>query len=320
MTVRASIGSIAGAAGFVAVVAGCGGAAPRGAPPATGDASAAALLARARRHFAELPLPAVQDPARVALGRALFFETRVAADERVGCVTCHDPARWGTDGLPRSRGVLGRETPFNAPTVLNADGQIAQHWRGDRASLEDEASRALLGPAAYGLASNDEAVGRLEALPGYREAFRRAFPGEDDPLQVANWGAALAAYQRTLTTPGPIDRFLAGDATSLDAAARDGLAAFLDAGCAGCHDGPSFGGRSLRRVGDGVEPLKVPPLRNVTHTPPYFHDGSVSSLDDAVARMVTESTTRPPRPGVVAKIVAFLGALAGDVPPAFAPP
>lgn len=311
------------------------------APPAAG----ATLIARARGSLSPLGPAPREDPRQVALGRRLFFETRVSADARVGCVTCHLPQRWGTDGLPRSRGAFGREAPRNAPTVLNAGGQISQHWRGDRASLEDEAQRALLGRAAYGLGSIADAMARIQALPGYADAFAAAFPRDASPVRVENWGAALGAYQRTLVTPAPIDDFLSGNPDALSRSAQAGLAAFLDMGCARCHRGPLFGGSSVARFGvvrdyrtltrgsasdagrldvTGAEVdrdvFKVPSLRNVAHTAPYFHDGSVASLHEAVRVMAAAQVGRDPTPRTVENIVAFLQSLSGAVPPTFAPP
>ncbi|XYH95031.1 cytochrome-c peroxidase [Sorangium sp. So ce1128] len=312
-----------------------------GAPRATG----AALVERARESFAPLGAAPREDARQVALGRTLFFETRVSADARTGCVTCHLPQRWGTDGLARSRGAFGRESPRNSPSVFNAGAQASQHWRGDRDSLEDEARRALLGPAAYGLASNSDAVARLNALEGYAEAFARAFPGDVTPVSVENWGAAIAAYQRTLVTPAPLDDFLSGKPAALSPAAQAGLASFLDLGCARCHRGALLGGGSLEKFGvvrdyrtlthsatddngrfdvthveRDRDVFKVAPLRNVAHTAPYFHDGSVASLHEAVEVMAAAQLGKNPAPDVVADIVAFLEALGGAVPPTFAAP
>lgn len=308
-----------------------------GAPPA-----GAALVDRARGYFSALGAAPPQDPRQVALGRMLFFETRVSADAQVGCVTCHLPQRWGTDGLARSRGVFGRESPRNAPSVFNAGGQVAQHWRGDRDSLEDEARRALLGPAAYGLASSPEAVTRLNGIEGYAEAFAEAFPGDTAPVSVENWGAAIAAYQRTLVTPAPIDDFLSGNAAALSPAAQAGLTSFLDLGCAQCHRGALLGGGSFEKFGvtgdyreltrstisdsgrldvtqaeSDRDVFKVAPLRNVAHTAPYFHDGSVASLPEAVRVMAAAQLGKDLAPEVTADVVAFLEALSGEVPPTY---
>lgn len=271
---------------------------------------------------------------------------RVSADDKVGCVTCHEPAKWGTDGLPRSRGVFARENPRNAPTVFDAALQSSAHWRGDRESVEDQASRALLGKASFGLGSDEEAAKRLRALPApYPEAFRQAFPDEPDPISVKNWGVALGAYERTLITPAPFDAFLKGDESALGAAARAGLAAFLDEGCARCHGGPLVGGRALEKFGKFADyaPLthsdpidngrfdvtkkeddrfvfKVASLRNVARTAPYFHDGSVATLPEAIRIMAQTQLASELSAERVAAIVSFLETLTAPVPPEFSPP
>lgn len=314
--------------------------------PAASSPPPASLLARARATFGTLAAAPVEPPAQVALGRRLFFETRVSADGKVGCVSCHLPAKWGTDGLPRSRGVFERENPRNAPTVFNAAGQSSEHWRGERESVEDQARRALLGKASFGLASDDDVLAHLRALPApYPDEFRRAFPGEQEPINVRNWGTAIGAYERTLVTPAPFDAFLNGDERALGTAARDGLAAFLDEGCAQCHDGPLLGGREFRKFGvladyvplthsnpvdDGRFDVtkdesdryvfKVAPLRNVARTAPYFHDGSVATLPGAVAIMAQAQLGARLSGTRTAAIVSFLETLTGPVPAAFSAP
>jgi cytochrome c peroxidase len=337
----------------LALLSACNSPVPRGPQtPASGVGSSAGdqqrssqLAARAKEVFGSLPQPPVLPPELVALGQRLFFETRVSADGRVGCVTCHLPARWGTDGLPKSKGAFGRDNPRNAPTVFNAAYQFAEHWRADRDSVEDQARRALLGKPSFGLDSNEQAVQRLTELPGMPEAFRRAFPQSESPVTVENWGTAIGAYERTLTTPAALDAFMAGDPNALSARAQAGLATFLDVGCAGCHAGPLLGGRFTRVFGKVSEyaPLthsdpvdqgrfdvtheaadrfvfKVPPLRNVEKTGPYFHDGSVAALPAAVEIMAQTQLGTALSPSQVEDIVAFLASLTGNVPQTFAAP
>ena len=326
----------------LALGGGCSSTAPRAPGPDESASLADPLVERARRVLGPLPAPASEDGRRVALGRRLFFDTRLSADGTIGCASCHLPERYGADGRARSRGARA-ESARNCPTVFNADGQLAQHWRGERASLEDEATRALVGPA-FGLASLDEVARRLGALDGYREAFAAAFPADSAPLGAERFGDAVAAFERTLRTPAPLDAFMAGDVGALGARARAGLAAFLDLGCASCHGGPLLGGASFEKFGvvRDYRPLtgssgadagrldvtglaadrdvfKVPPLRNVTHTAPYFHDGSVASLEDAVRVMAAAQLGRELAPAEIEPIVAFLGALGGELPRGFSP-
>jgi len=280
--------------------------------------------------------------ARVTLGRLLFFDPRISLDGTVSCARCHQPALYGTDGLAFPRGVQDRINPRNGPTVLNAALQFAQHWRGDRTSVEDQATRALVGPVSFGLPNDDTAVARLTAL-GYASAFAAAFPGDPTPVTAANWGKAIGAYERTLATPAPFDAYLRGDARALSQRARSGLATFLEIGCAGCHDGAGIGGGKYQKFGlvkpyweetrsavvdsgryavtknpDDIFVFKVPSLRNVAMTPPYFHDGSVATLPAAVRTMARVQLGRELSAQEIGDIVAFLESLTGALPEAFA--
>jgi cytochrome c peroxidase len=309
-----------------------------------------ALLKQAQEIFQPLPkdmgttaFPVV--PERVSLGRALFFDPRVSADGTVSCATCHQAAHYGTDGLAKSRGPHGRLTARNAPTVLNAALQIKQGWRGDWDDVESQATKALIDPAMYGQPSFAAAMGKLKAIAGYQPMFRKAFPGEPDPVTPENWGKAIGAYERTLATPSPFDRFLAGDAAALAPEAKKGLQKFIDNGCVDCHSGPGVGGGMFQKFGlagnywkethsavidkgrfdithkrDDLYFFKVPSLRNVAMTAPYFHDGSVSTLEDAVRIMAKLQVRTTLSPDDVHDLIAFLKSLTGPLPEPFAPP
>lgn len=305
-----------------------------------------ALLADAQRVFA--PLPAVSAPAspdRAPLGRQLFFETRVSADGNVSCAHCHQPDLYGTDGLPKSFGVFGKANPRNAPTIFNAALQFKQHWRGDRENLEEQAEKSLLGPASFGNPDYAVVIAKLKAIAGYPELFAKAFPEDADPVNQKNWANAIGAYERTLFTPSQFDAFLAGNAQALSASEQVGLRKFIDLGCANCHDGVGVGGGSFQKFGlfqdywkaTGVsEPdkgrfdvtkdeadlyvFKVPSLRNVAKTPPYFHDGSVADLPQAVRIMGKAQLGVDLADEDVDSIVAFLGSLTGPVPTNFSAP
>jgi cytochrome c peroxidase len=291
-----------------------------------------------------LPAAAV-NPQWATLGRRLFFERAVSADGQVGCVTCHNVEHSGADGLARSKGVFGRDNPRNAPTIWNVATQYAQHWRSDRESVEDQATRALLGKASFGLESNEQAVEKMRAVPGLTDAFVAAFPDTQPAVSAENWGKAIGAYERTLRAASPFDAFVEGDASALNAQAQRGLTAFLDLGCAGCHAGPLLGGAGARKFGvhtdywtlTGSTPIdngrfdatqqeadryvfKVPPLRNVAGTGPYFHDGSVSDLGDAVSVMARAQLGSTLAPEVVQDLVAFLQSLSSAPPAGFSAP
>ena len=313
-----------------------------------------ALLERARQLFKPLPADAGTaerplTPERIELGRALFFETRVSSDGVVSCAKCHQPSLYGTDALPTSQGNSGKIIPRNAPTVFNTALQFVQHYGGNRADVEEQAVKALVSPLAYGNADYAAAQARLRGLTAYRPLFEKAFPGEAEPVTVENWGKAIGAYERVLLTPAPFDRYLNGDTGSLNAQAKQGLDKFMSLGCAGCHNGVTVGGQMYQKFGltqdywvlTGSKEVelfkgrdkgkfqdtkneadafifKVQQLRNVAVTPPYFHDGSVEKLGDAVRIMGKLQLGQDLGDQDVGDIVAFLQSLTGEVPLQFA--
>src|ERR1051326_5863859 len=278
-------------------------------------ATADQLITQARQTFGVLPhdMAAPEypvSPERVELGHKLFFDPRVSADGAVSCSRCHLPALYGTDGLAKPLGAHGRVNPRNAPTVLNAALQFKAHWRGDRANVEDQAKQALIGPPSFGNPVYAAAMAKLKAIPGYAPLFEKAFRGESDPITPDNWGTAIGAYERTLVTPSRFDDFLRGNAKALSDNEMNGLALFMNKGSTACHNGPGLGGGMFQKFGvredywkeTGVSQpdkgrfdvtkdpadlyfFKVPSLRNVAMTAPYFHDGSVKSLPEAVRIM-----------------------------------
>ncbi len=282
-------------------------------------------------------------PEKVALGRMLFFEPRVSEDGTVSCARCHQPSLYGTDGLRKPIGALHRLNPRNAPTVLNAALQISAHWRGDRKSVEDQATQALIGPPSFGNPTYVAAMARLKAIPEYPRLFAKAFPNEADPVTPENWGRAIGAYERTLVTPSPFDAYLAGDETALPARAKTGLREFITVGCVACHNGVGVGGGMYQKFGVVEEYwkatgsttidkgrfdvthdpadmyiFKVPTLRNVAMTPPYFHDGSVETLPEAVRVMGRVQLGRKLTDAQIGDIAAFLATLTGKLPEGFA--
>jgi cytochrome c peroxidase len=280
-------------------------------------------------------------PERVSLGRMLFFDPRISVDGTGSCVRCHQPALYGTDGLPKSVGVQNKPVPRNAPTVLNAGLYFTQHWDGVFANVEEQAKRALLGPG-FGNPDFPTAMARVKAIPGYTALFHQAFPGEADPISVDNWGKAIGAYERTLISRSRFDDYLAGRADALSAAERKGLRTFIDTGCVECHKGPGLGGLGYRKFGvvsdyweatgshdidkgrfgvtkdpADLYKFKVAGLRNVAMTPPYFHDGAVDTLPKAVRVMATVQLGADLSDSDVNEIVTFLGSLTGAIPEGF---
>ena len=318
------------------------------------DDGEADLLARAQSMFKPLPDTAETPDrpvtsARVELGRALFFETRVSTDGKQSCAQCHQPMFYGTDALALSVGNQGKRIPRNVPTVFNTALQFAQHYGGNRVDVEEQAVKALPSGLAYGNVDLAEAEQRLRAIPGYRPMFEKAFPGEAEPVTADNWGLAIGAYERTLLTPSPFDDYLKGNTSAIDSQAKHGLEKFISYGCAGCHSGVLVGGQMFQKFGitqnyweltgstekellkgrdkgrfhdtkDEADAFmfKVQQLRNVAMTPPYFHDGSVATLPEAVRIMAKLQLGRDLGADDVSDIVAFLETLTGEVPEHFA--
>jgi len=297
-----------------------------------------------------------QLPERVELGRILWFDPRLSVDASVSCNSCHDLLAGGTTPRSTATGALGRRGHRNPPTVWNAAFQTAYGWDARYRSLEHVAQAHFLDPTVMGWADASGLEARLRAVPGYREAFRRAFGGPE-PVTAANAARALAAFQRTLVTPdSPFDRYLKGEEEALDEAARRGLERFVESGCAACHFGvllagpvpglalrpgqgfyelfPNFPGSrydALYRLQDDPgryartrEPShkgmwRLPTLRNVALTAPYFHNGSVWSLAEAVRVMGRAELGRELTEEEVRDLVAFLKSLTGRLPQVEAP-
>ena len=306
------------------------------------------LMAKARQLFnplpqdmatKEFPIP----PARAALGRKLFFDPRLSFDGTVSCATCHRPALYGTDALAKSIGVEHRLNARNAPTVLNAALQFKAHWIGDRANVEEQAMKSLVGHASFGNLDFAAVIHKINALPGYAADFKQAFPNDPEPVKPENWGTAIGAYERTLVTPSPFDTYLKGDVKAIAPQAQQGLKTFIDIGCVSCHNGVSVGGSVFQKFGifedywkeTGSQLIdegrfnetkvpadkylfKVPSLRNVNMTPPYFHDGSVTTLPQAVRIMGKVQLGKKLTDQEVNDLMAFLNSLTGELPRDFA--
>jgi cytochrome c peroxidase len=302
------------------------------------------LIGKAKQIFGPLPssMPSEQNPitpAKVRLGKVLFFELRISSDGTVSCAKCHPISLYAADGLKKALGNHCKENPRNSPTIFNAASQISEHWIGNRTSVEDQAKQALVGPPAFGMPSYESVERILKGMKGYRALFQEAFPGEKDPVTVENLAKAVGAFERTLMTPAPFDDFMRGNAGALTDPQKRGLNAFLDAGCITCHFSPYVGGQVYQKFGV-FEPyakyteskpidegrfavtrseadrffFKVPVLRNVAMTRPYFHDGSVDQLERAVWIMAKIQLGRELEKRQSSDIVAFLAALTGRIP------
>jgi len=302
------------------------------------------LLKQAKKIFS--PLPQVISskknpitPEKILLGKLLFYETRISIDGTVSCARCHPIGLYAADGLKKSIGNNCKLNPRNAPTLLNAAGQISAHWIGNRTDVEDQARQSVVGPPSFGMPSNEAVERRLKEINGYIEPFKRAFPEEADPITVENLAKAIGAFERTLVTPSRFDSFLKGDAAALTGQEKKGLNTYIGTGCIMCHSGPYAGGQTYQKFGifepywnytksDPVDEgrftvtkneadkyaFKVPIHRNVAKTSPYFHDGSVDKLKDAVWIMGKIQLGKDLNKAQVEEIVTFLRSLTGEIP------
>lgn len=306
---------------------------------ACGDAqNDADLLAEAQQEFSVLPTEfdapgRTLSDARISLGRMLYFDKRLSKNQDISCNSCHDLAHYGVDGRAFSLGHRNQLGGRNAPTVYNAAADLAQFWDGRAADVEAQALGPIRNPVEMAMPSDERVVQTVTSIPEYVAAFAQAFPGQ--PVVMARIGEAIGAFERRLTTPGRWDRYLGGDVTALTAPERDGLRSFVAAGCGTCHSGPALGGTSYRKAG-AQRPwpgsstdfgryqitmkeqdrffFKVPTLRNIAQTGPYFHDSSATALPDAVRRMAAVEQGQDLSDAEVAAITTFLGSLTGELP------
>jgi len=303
------------------------------------------LWKEATLYFKPLP-PEAQNPdnpiteAKVELGARLYFDDRLSKSGFVSCNFCHSLSTFGVDNEPTSPGDDGERGDRNSPTVLNAALHVAQFWDGRAANVEEQAGMPVLNPVEMAIPSEAFLVERLGSVPEYGELFGRAFPEDREPLNYDNIRRALAAFERTLITPSPFDAYLQGDRTAISDMAKEGMDTFVSLGCASCHNGVTVGGHSFRKFGlnepywthtksqriddgrfaqTGDEEdryvFKVAALRNVEKTGPYFHDGSVASLEDAIGVMAALQVGADLEPDQVEAIGAFLRSLTADIPP-----
>ena len=299
----------------------------------------AALRTEALGYFE--PIPEAPDPmpaaAQVELGKMLYFEPRLSEGHNISCNTCHNLGTGGADLAQVSLGHRWQKGGRNSPTVLNSVYNLAQFWDGRAADLQEQAGGPMVNPVEMG-STQEHVVEMLTKIPGYEAYFAAAFPG-DDPLNFANATKAIAAFEDTLITPdSPFDLFLKGDDTAMTPEQLAGLRTFIDSGCVACHNGMNLGGSSYQPFGVMETPdasvlppddkgrfavtrsegdeyvFKVPTLRNVVLTPPYFHSGSVWDLKQAVGIMGTAQLGEALDPTQEEAIVAFLGALTGKQP------
>ncbi len=298
----------------------------------------------------EVPVPAdnPMTAEKIELGKQLYFDPRLSIDGTVSCNSCHNVMASGTDGRATSVGVDGQRGGRSAPTVWNAAFLTAQFWDGRAATLEDQAKGPPLNPIEMGMPSAEAVVERLNSIPGYVDQFKAVFGGKD-AVSYDNMAKAIATFERTLITRNsPFDRYVQGDESALSAQAKRGMKAFEKASCNACHSGANFAGPTSLPMGEGfyqkfpmiagsqydvqyklsddkgrfeatgdkadMHMWRVPSLRNIALTAPYFHNGSVETLDEAVRVMAKTQLNIDMSEQDVADIVAFLESLTGEFP------
>jgi cytochrome c peroxidase len=317
-------------------------------PPSTDHSHHAAaeneaLQQKAGQLFRALPAEAdsPQDnpttPDKIKLGKALFHDPRLSKSGSISCSSCHNLASYGVDNRATSVGHGGLKAgERNAPTVLNASLHFSQFWDGRAEDLEAQAKGPILNPSEMGMVSEAVAVERIKSIPEYKQAFESVFSEGSNSVSYANIARAIAAFERTLLTPAPFDRYLQGESEALSAEAKEGLKTFISYGCTACHNGVGVGGALYQKFGvinpyahqkdtgrfaitknpEDKYVFKVPSLRNIERTAPYFHDGQVPSLEEAVITMAKTQLGKE-MPGKDAqKILKFLESLTGTLPSA----
>ena len=286
-------------------------------------------------------LPPVMDSAanpiteeKVVLGRMLYYDARLSKGQDVSCNSCHELSKYGVDNQPVSDGDKGQKGTRNSPTVYNAAGHFVQFWDGRAPTVEEQAKGPILNPVEMAMPNEKRALAVVDSMPEYVEAFQKAFPGEKHPVTFDNLAKAIGVFERKLVTVSRWDKFLGGDQAALTDAEKAGLNKFLDAGCQNCHNGIYVGGSMFQKLGLAIpwdnanDPgrfavtkqeadrmvFKVPTLRNVEKTAPYFHDGSIATLDEAVRQMANHQLARTLSKEEADSIVTFLKALTGELP------
>jgi cytochrome c peroxidase len=296
-------------------------------------ASMPAVRAAADEPITPVVRAKVSQPALVELGKKLYFDPRLSRSGFISCNSCHNLSMGGTDNLVTSIGHNWQKGPINAPTVLNSSMNVAQFWDGRAKDLQEQAGGPIANPGEMAY-THELAIEMLGSIPQYVTEFERAFGR--GAIDIGKVTRAIAAFEETLVTPNSrFDKWLLGDTAALTADELAGYQLFKSSGCTACHNGPAAGGASFRKMGV-VEPyrtdnpaegrsavtkrdadrfsFKVPTLRNVELTYPYFHDGAANTLAESVEVMGRIQLGKKYSPEENARIVAFLKTLTGDQP------
>ncbi len=275
--------------------------------------------------------------AKVTLGRMLYYDPRLSANQKISCNTCHPLGDYGAESQPVSTGHRNQKGTRNAPTVYNAAGHFAQFWDGRAPTVEEQAKGPVTNPIEMAMPSNAAAVQLIKSMPEYVRLFQIAFLNEKDPVTFNNMALAIGAFERGLITPSRWDDFLKGDHSALTEPEKEGFNTFIATGCQWCHYGPYVGGSAYQKLGV-VKPwpnqadqglyqvtkedtdkmvFKVPSLRNIKKTAPYFHDGSVSTIEQAIRNMAVHQRGVILSDAEVKSIESWMDTLTGEVPTSY---
>ena len=293
------------------------------------------------------PLPAVMSSpdnpvtdAKVTLGRILYYDPRLSANQKISCNTCHPLDAYGAESKSVSTGFKNQQGKRNAPTVYNAAGHFVQFWDGRAPTVEEQAKGPITNPVEMAMPSHAAAVQVIASMPEYVALFQSAFPEDKDPITYNNMALAIGAFERGLVTPSAWDAFIQGDQSALTDAQKSGFNTFAATGCQWCHAGPYVGGSAFQKLGvvkpwlnqsdQGVYQLtkddmdkmvfKVPSLRNIKKTGPYFHDGSVPTLDQAIRNMAVHQRGVTLTDAQVKSIEIWMESLTGQIPMSYIKP
>lgn len=302
-----------------------------------------AIWKQAETYFKVMPAVAEnpQNPLsneKVKLGKILFYDTRLSKTGHNSCNSCHNLSTYGVDNLATSIGDAGKAGDRNSPTVFNAALHNMQFWDGRAVNVEEQAGMPILNPDEMAIPHKGFLIDRLKKDTMYKRVFKSAFPEDAEPVNYTNIQKAIGAFERTLLTTSKFDSYMAGDLSALNTEEKEGLQTFISSGCIACHNGVGIGGTSLQKFGlitdyrtlvhsrlndegrmaltgnpGDKDVFKVPGLRNIEKTYPYFHDGSIAGLDSAVMIMSKVQLNKTMESQDARKIVAFLKTLTGDI-------
>jgi len=301
------------------------------------------LLATSQGLFKILPEVALNEAnamsdAKIKLGKILYFDKKLSLKETQSCNTCHNLETYGVDNNPTSAGDNGGFGNRNSPTTLNAALHATQFWDGRMKDVEEQAGGPILNPVEMAIPNEKFLIDRLSKVEIYQNLFKEAFPEDSNPLTYKNIQNAIGAFERTLITPNKFDKYLAGDLTALSIDEKKGLQTFINTGCASCHNGEVLGGNMFQKFGvfakyeDYTKSkivdngrfdvtkneadkffFKVSGLRNIEKTAPYFHDGSVASLEESIKIMAKVELNKDLTDVEIAEIATFLKALTANL-------